>query len=86
MRNIQFSKKAQKYIKSLVAKHQKQIAQHIVLLQKDPNSQNTKKLQGHALYRIRSGDYRIIYSYDNDTVFILVIGKRNDAEVYKKLK
>ena len=32
------------------------------------------------------GEYRIIYTVENDTLNVFVIGKRNDAEVYKKLK
>lgn len=36
-----------------------------------------KTLKG--LYRIRSGDYRIVYKVDNDVVIILLIGHRKDV-------
>ncbi len=44
-----------------------------------------KKLRGYPLYRIRVGDYRIIYSVDEDskTVYIIRIGHREN--VYKGL-
>lgn len=31
------------------------------------------------------GEYRIVYRFDDRSVSILVVGKRNDDEVYKKL-
>ena len=34
--------------------------------------------------RVDAGEYRIIYTVDDDTIEILVIGKRNDSEVYKQ--
>jgi len=33
-----------------------------------------------------SREYRIVYEFDQDTVRIPVVGKRNDGEVYKKAK
>ena len=35
---------------------------------------------------VDTGEYRIVYRFDNDTVYIAVIGKRNDDEVYKRIK
>jgi mRNA-degrading endonuclease RelE of RelBE toxin-antitoxin system len=31
-----------------------------------------------------AGEYRIVYAVSDDTVEVLVIGKRNDAQVYKQ--
>ena len=50
---------------------------------------DAKKLQGvDHYYRISVGEYRIIYRIDvvNNVLIIAVIGKRNDDEVYKRLK
>jgi mRNA interferase RelE/StbE len=38
------------------------------------------------LIRKDSGEYRVVYRYDDTTVYIMLIGKRNDDEVYKQLE
>lgn len=35
--------------------------------------------------RADSGEYRIIYRVNSDALEIILIGKRNDDEVYKRL-
>lgn len=50
----------------------------------DPRPPGCKKLRGYAgLYRIRSGDYRIMYSIEDKilTVFVTQVGHR--SEVYE---
>ena len=85
MRAVDFSKKVPKYIKTLLPKHQKQIIKNILVLQNEVQPQDSKKLKGFEYYRIDSGEYRIIYSWSDSTVFVLLVGKRNDGDVYKKL-
>lgn len=43
-------------------------------------------LKGYDLRRADVGEYRLIYSVESDVLRIFVIGKRNDDEVYKKLR
>jgi len=55
----------------------------------DPMPSDTKELSGYSgYYRVDSGDYRIVYRFNSqeDLVEILLVGKRNDDEVYKQLK
>ncbi len=85
MKDLDFAKKVHKYISTLVPKHQKQIIKSILLLQDNVSPQDSKKLKGSDYYRIDSGEYRIVYDWNDTTIFILVVGKRNDDEVYKKL-
>jgi mRNA-degrading endonuclease RelE of RelBE toxin-antitoxin system len=41
-----------------------------------------------GVYRVDSGEYRIVYCFDPnaDLVEVILVGKRNDDEVYKQLK
>ncbi|AAY61453.1 putative cytotoxic translational repressor of toxin-antitoxin (TA) system RelE [Rickettsia felis str. Pedreira] len=32
------------------------------------------------------GEYRIIYRFNETTIYVILVGKRNDSEVYKLLK
>ena len=52
----------------------------------NPRPAGAEKLAGVELWRIRQGDYRILYSIEDDhlTVWIVKVGHRR--EVYRKLK
>lgn len=44
---------------------------------------NAKKLQGRSGYRLRVGDWRVIYEINNDQVVIIVIKIAPRGEVYQ---
>ena len=48
-----------------------------------PKGKNPKKLQGTQDFRLRIGNYRIIYSIEKNTVKVYAIGHRK--KVYKKI-
>jgi mRNA interferase RelE/StbE len=43
-------------------------------------------MRGYPFHRVDIGEYRIVYAWDDKTVDVFLIGKRNDDEVYKRLK
>jgi mRNA interferase RelE/StbE len=42
-------------------------------------------LKGYPYRRVDCGEYRIVYQVQDDDLQVLIIGKRNDDDVYKKL-
>ncbi len=87
MLKIIFSKQAAKFISKLSSKHAKQMVVKIDQFAANQASVLSEQLQGFsALYRINSGEYRIIYRIeDNHCILVILwVGKRNDDEVYKK--
>ena len=86
MLNIDFSSSALKFLKKLTGKPAKQIKKKLAELRVNPYPQDSSKLTGYPFHRTDSGEYRIIYIVNGDTLEIKVVGKRNDDEVYKKLK
>ena len=82
--SIVFRKSARKQIGQLPEIAVSKISTAIDALADEPRPANCKKMQGvEGTYRIRVGDYRIIYTV-NDTVVtveIVKIGSRQD--VYK---
>lgn len=78
------SKQVKKKLRSLPAKHAKQIAAKIVRLADDPGSLATQELKGYPPFRrAMSGEYRIIYFIEQDILHVTLIGKRNDDEIYR---
>ncbi|WP_461863226.1 type II toxin-antitoxin system RelE family toxin [Thermococcus sp.] len=79
------SRKSLKFLRNLVPEDRARIKESLIKLRENPWSMQYKKLRGYPLYRIRVGDYRIIYSVDEDskTVYIIRIGHREN--VYKGL-
>jgi mRNA interferase RelE/StbE len=87
MYKIDITKVAGKLIKKLPPKQFIQVVGTILALRENPRPHDSKKLIGYPEYqRVDIGEYRIIYRFDTDTVYIAVIGKRNDDEVYKRFK
>ena len=54
-------------------------------LQKNPRPKGYKKLKNRNAYRIRAGDYQIIYEIEDKKLVILVIRIRHRREVYKNI-
>lgn len=49
-----------------------------------PDGTDIQKLQGYNLYRLRVGDYRVIYSVDNGIRIITIENIDNRGDVYKR--
>lgn len=55
-------------------------------LMAEPQGHDSKPLVGAAYGRVDRGEYRVIDDWTPDTVRIVLIGKRNDDEVYRRMK
>ncbi len=86
MFKLKISKSAQKEILTLSKKYARQVVARIDALRLDPEGNDTKMLKGYPLRRADVGEYRIIYYFLEEKVYIEVVGKRNDSEVYRRLK
>jgi mRNA interferase RelE/StbE len=66
---------------------QRVIRLHIDSLANTPFPPNVKKLEGEEnIYRIRVGDYRIVYQVHKKVLLILVLAIGHRKEVYRGLK
>jgi len=75
---------AENELKALPKPDLSRIVQKIQSLAANPRPSGYQKMSGHSQYRIRQGDYRVLYTV-NDTdrvVEIIKIGHRR--EVYRK--
>ncbi len=62
---------------------QARLLARIELLGTNPRPQGAVKLSGHEAYRVRVGDYRIIYSVLDDRLLVLVVDVGHRREVYR---
>jgi mRNA interferase RelE/StbE len=85
MRRTEYYKEALRFLKRVPSKHGRQLLAKIGELAADPNPADSKALTGYPYRRATAGEYRIIYSADDDTLTIVLIGKRNDDDVYRRL-
>jgi mRNA interferase RelE/StbE len=83
MYQIQFSKSAEKEIEKLSAIIVEKVVIAIQSLSQNPRPIGYKKLKGFKdLYRIRIGDYRVIYRIEDDILIIEVLKVGHRRYVY----
>jgi mRNA interferase RelE/StbE len=86
-RTLDLTKATIDFLTSLPPKQAKQQYDAIIALLRNPQPADSKKLQGYKdLFRLDKGEYRIIYRFDENTIYVALVGKRNDGEVYKQLQ
>ncbi|MEL6462386.1 MAG: type II toxin-antitoxin system RelE/ParE family toxin, partial [Cyanobacteria bacterium J06621_15] len=78
------SKSASKQIKKLSSEIQERIQVEIDSLAVEPRPDGVKKLKGRESgYRIRVGDYRIIYDIFDDILLVTVVEVGHRSSIYK---
>lgn len=82
MYEIIIKKKAKKFIDKLTVNERKRVVAEIKQL---PNGEDIKKIKGHNdLFRLRVGNYRIIYTVDHGILTVFVIDAGNRGEIYNR--
>ncbi|UKO96300.1 type II toxin-antitoxin system RelE family toxin [Nostoc sp. UHCC 0870] len=81
---IEFTKGANKQLKKLPSDIKERIDLRIQELAIDPRPNGVKKLADEdSLYRIRVGDYRVIYQIFDTILLVTVIKVKHRSDVYK---
>ena len=85
MYRIEYTKTALKELKKLPRDLSKRIQAKLELVAFDPYGHHfmVKKLQGMEGYRLRIGDWRVIYSIQDDKLILLVIKLGSRGSVYQ---
>jgi mRNA-degrading endonuclease RelE of RelBE toxin-antitoxin system len=77
------------FLRRLPPKIQAPIARKIFALADDPTPKDSETLRGYPdLRRVDCGEFHIVYRVDEaaDRVLIVLVDKRNDDEVCKRLR
>ena len=81
---ITFARSARRELETLDASIVRRVISRIEGLAQDPRPPGSRKLQGEQnLWRIRIGDYRVIYSVDNRQRIVDIVRIRHRREAYR---
>jgi len=88
MLKVDISRQAGKFLQSLPPRQARQVAIKIMQLRENPVPHDSIRMKGMAqgYRRTDIGEYRIVYRFTDEHLKVVVAGKRNDADVYRKLK
>lgn len=77
---ISVDKRVMKFFRRVPEKHARQIQEALERLKVNPHPQDSIKLKTSGGYRVTVGEYRILYTVDEDTATVVVylIIRRND--------
>jgi len=83
---VEFKPGVEKDLQKLPKRVVVRVVKRIESLAADPRPHQTTKLSGaERLYRLRVGDYRIIYEVETETKRVLVHFVRHRREAYRQL-
>jgi len=83
MYNIKFEKRVARDLKKIDKKEIPLILKEIAKLTENPYPPNCSKLKGRDAWRIRTGNYRIIYSVVSNDLLILIVKVGHRKDVYQ---
>lgn len=80
---VSLKRSAEKELESLATRIHDKIVEHLISLRENPRPAGVKKLHGREGYRIKVGDYRILYVIDDTKQKIEVFSIAHRKEVYR---
>jgi len=84
--SIELSSSAAKALDKLEKTNRLRIVGAIALLSVDPRPPGAKMLRGgdHGRWRVRAGDYRVVYTVEDGRLLVLVLRVAHRREVYDR--
>lgn len=83
---IVIEKPAEKFIVKLPKPEKERVLKAIYQLPEGNDIRELKGKNNKGLYRLRIGDYRIIYTIDNGKLIVCVVDAGNRGQIYNKYK
>ena len=80
---LEVKRSASKEIAALPKADCQRVVAKIQLLASDPRPHGCEKLSGAEKYRIRQGNYRILYEIDDSSRLVIIVKVGNRKEVYR---
>ena len=81
---IELKKSAGKELAQIPKKDLRRVTEKIAALADNPRPKGCEKLSGQDKYRIRQGNYRILYSIEDDVLVVCVVKIAHRKESYRR--
>ncbi|HLR96712.1 MAG TPA: type II toxin-antitoxin system RelE/ParE family toxin [Jiangellaceae bacterium] len=82
---VEIERQAAKGLRRIDAKQRRRIEDRIQALANDPRPTGAIKLTGVDGYRIRVGDYRVVYTISDQTVTVTVVRVGHRKSIYREV-
>ena len=76
-------KSAERELRALPKQDLRRVTERLQSLSHNPRPPGGEKLSGHDQYRIRQGDYRIVYAIDDAAHVVTLVKIGHRREVYR---
>lgn len=80
---LEIKRSAQKEIRGLPAQEKRRIIAKIQSLADDPRGADSKKLSAQERYRVRVGEYRILYEIHDQVLVVTIVRVAHRKDVYR---
>ena len=80
---VKLKRSAEKELDALQTNVRDRIIKRLLALEDNPRPSGIKKLQGEESYRLRVGDYRLLYTVDDRVKKVLILAVGHRREVYR---
>ncbi|MBT5709274.1 type II toxin-antitoxin system RelE/ParE family toxin [bacterium] len=80
---LEFAKSVRKEFRKIGKRDASRILKVINSLETNPRPPSCKKLTDNELYRIRIGNFRVVYEIFDDRLVILIVKVSNRKDVYR---
>jgi mRNA interferase RelE/StbE len=80
---IHLKRSAEKELDALPARTRSRIIKRLLNLETNPRPHGVAKLQGQEAYRLRVGDYRVLFTIDDVKRVVLVYAVGHRRDVYR---
>lgn len=74
---------AEKELDTLSVQTRERILRHLLMLEENPRPHGIKKLQSEDGFRMRVGDYRVLYTIDDRKGQVVIYALGHRREVYR---
>ena len=75
---------AERELRALPKEDRRRVVDRAQVLAHSPRPPGNEKLSGRERYRIRQGDYRIVYAIDDEARIVEIVKIGHRREVYRK--
>jgi mRNA interferase RelE/StbE len=82
---VEIKRAAEKELDRLPEQIRARILAKLLSLEEEPRPRGVKRLWGEDSYRLRIGDYRVLYTVDDDSQAVTIYAVGHRREVYRRV-